>query len=95
MQSDEGKPQERSQPRPTVGNGEAEEEDNFINISANVTKDDWDIADILLVVDFQIHHGNTTWQQKRQCQQKRLRENNLHENNEITVAMAYSSLQFH
>lgn len=46
MQSDEGKPQERSQPRPTVGNGEAEEEDNFINISANVTKDDWDIADI-------------------------------------------------
>lgn len=46
MQSDEGKPQERSQPRPTVGNGEAEEEDSFINISANVTKDDWDIADI-------------------------------------------------
>lgn len=43
MQSDEGKPQERSQP---VGNGEAEEEDSFINISANVTKDDWDIADI-------------------------------------------------
>lgn len=30
-----------------------------------------------LVVDVQLHHGNTTWQQYRQCQQKRLRGNNL------------------